>query len=118
MQLFQKKRHFLYFPFIFGIWIFPNLAFTLLPNHAFCMITDPIRVNKTIERTFLLTPKGTLKNKKNAKMFSELVTVWDLVNTQDLKIVERVQDLLMRVSISIHINNLQKALSCNTYISS
>jgi len=76
----------------YHIWIFPNVAFTLLPNHAFCMITDPIRVNKTIERTFLLTPPETLRNRKNANMFSELVIFWDLINTQDLKIVERVQD--------------------------
>ena len=76
----------------YHIWIFPNVAFTLLPNHAFCMITDPIRYNKTIERTFLLTPSGSLNNEKNAKMFSELITFWDLINTQDLKIVERVQD--------------------------
>ena len=84
----------------YHIWIFPNVAITLLPNHAFCLITDPIKVNQTIERTFLLTPEGTLNNKKNTKMFSELVTFWDLVNTQDLKIVERVQDGLRNTAFS------------------
>ena len=84
----------------YHIWIFPNVAFTLLPNHAFCMITDPIRYNKTIERTFLLTPSGSLNNENNAKMFSELITFWDLINTQDLKIVERVQDGLKNPAFS------------------
>ena len=84
----------------YHIWIFPNVAFTLLPNHAFCMITDPIGYNKTIERTFLLTPSGSLNNENNVKMFSELITFWDLINTQDLKIIERVQDGLKNPAFS------------------
>jgi choline monooxygenase len=76
----------------YHICIFPNVTFTILPNHAFCMITDPIRPNQTIERTFLLTPPGTLDSERHNTMFKELTTFWDMVNTQDLSIVERVQD--------------------------
>ena len=76
----------------YHICIFPNVTFTILPNHAFCMITDPIRPNQTIERTFLLTPPGTLDSERHNTMFKELTTFWDMVNTQDLGIVERVQD--------------------------
>ncbi|MBS1254749.1 MAG: Carnitine monooxygenase oxygenase subunit [Deltaproteobacteria bacterium] len=75
----------------YHIWIFPNVAITLLPNHAFCLITDPINADQTLERTFLLIPPGTLDNEWHQAMFGELVTFWDMVNTQDLGIVERVQ---------------------------
>jgi len=75
----------------YHICIFPNVTITILPNHAFCMITDPIRANQTRERTFLLTPPGTLDNESHTSMFLELVKFWDMVNTQDLGIVERVQ---------------------------
>ena len=75
----------------YHICIFPNVTFTILPNHAFCMITDPIRANQTRERTFLLTPPETLDNDSHDAQFKELTTFWDMVNTQDLGIVERVQ---------------------------
>ena len=75
----------------YHICIFPNVTITILPNHAFCMITDPIRANQTRERTFLHTPPGNLKSESNSSMFLELVKFWDIVNTQDLAIVERVQ---------------------------
>ena len=75
----------------YHICIFPNVTITILPNHAFCMITDPIRANQTRERTFLLTPPGTLDNESYTSMFLELVKFWDMINTQDLSIVERVQ---------------------------
>ena len=75
----------------YHICIFPNVTITILPNHAFCMITDPIRVNQTRGRTFLLTPPGTLYNESHNSMFLELVKFWDTINTQDFGIVERVQ---------------------------
>ena len=75
----------------YHICIFPNVTITILPNHAFCMITDPICANQTRERTFLLTTPGTLKNESYTSMFLELVKFWDMINTQDLGIVERVQ---------------------------
>ena len=75
----------------YHICIFPNVTITILPNHAFCMITDPICANQTRERTFLLSPPGTLDNESHTSMFLELVKFWDMINTQDLGIVERVQ---------------------------
>ena len=84
----------------YHICIFPNVTITILPNHAFCMITDPIRANQTIERTFLLTPPGTLANKSHIKMFLELVKFWDIINTQDLGIVERVQEGLSNTAFT------------------
>ena len=76
----------------YHICIFPNVTITILPNHAFCMITDPIRANQTRERTFLLTPPGTLHNESQTSTFLELVKFWDMINTQDLGIVERLQE--------------------------
>ena len=75
----------------YHIWIFPNVAITLLPNHAFCLITDPLAADQTLERTFLLIPPKTLENEWHDAMLGELAVFWDLVNTQDLGIVERVQ---------------------------
>ena len=84
----------------YHICIYPNITITILPNHAFCMITDPIRADKTRERTFLLTPPGTMENDDYATMFVELATFWDLVNTQDLGIVERVQSGLSNTAFT------------------
>ena len=84
----------------YHICIFPNVTITILPNHAFCMITDPISVNQTKERTFLLTPPGTLANKSHIKMFLELVKFWDIINTQDMSIVERVQEGLSNTAFT------------------
>ena len=39
-----KKEH---LEAAYHICIFPNVTITILPNHAFCMITDPIRANQT-----------------------------------------------------------------------
>ena len=75
----------------YHICIFPNVTITILPNHAFCMITDPICANQTRERTFLLTTPWTLNNESYTSMFLELVKFWNMINTQDLGIVERVQ---------------------------
>jgi len=84
----------------YHICIFPNVTITILPNHAFCMITDPIRANQTKERTFLLTPPGTLANKSHIKMFLELVKFWDIINIQDMSIVERVQEGLSNTAFT------------------
>ena len=84
----------------YHICIFPNVTITILPNHAFCMITDPIRANQTRERTFLLTPPGTLQNESQTSMFLELVKFWDMINTQDLGIVERVQEGLSNTAFT------------------
>ena len=46
------------------------------------MITDPIRANQTRERTFILTPPGTMQKGSQTSMFLELVKFWDIINTQ------------------------------------
>jgi len=84
----------------YHICIFPNVTITILPNHAFCMINDPIRANQTRERTFLLTPPRTLDNESHNSMFLELVKFWDMINTQDLGIVERVQQGLSNTAFT------------------
>ena len=84
----------------YHICIFPNVTITILPNHAFCMITDPIRVNQTRGRTFLLAPPGTLYNESHNSMILELVKFWDTINTQDLGIVERVQQGLSNTAFT------------------
>ena len=84
----------------YHICIFPNVTFTLLPNHVFCTINDPVSADQTRERTFMLTHPGALDNEKYDEMFEELAIFWDIVNTQDLGIVERVQAGLSNTAYS------------------
>ena len=84
----------------YHICIFPNVTITILQNHAFCMITDPIRANKTRERTFLLTPPLTQENGMQSSMFLKLIKFWEIINTQDLVIVERVQEGLSNIAFT------------------
>ena len=91
------KRH---LEVAYHICIFPNVTITILPNHAFCMITDPICANKTRERTFILTPPGALEKESHTNMFLELVNFWEIINTQDLNIVEMVQEGLSNTAFT------------------
>ena len=82
----------------YHIGIFPNVCITVLPNHAFCLLCDPLANDQTRERTYLLTPPGTLDSEINHAMFAELANFWDLVNQQDLGIVESVQEGLSNLA--------------------
>ena len=48
----------------------------------------------------MLTHPGALDNEKYDEMFEELAIFWDMVNTQDLGIVERVQAGLSNTAYS------------------
>ena len=64
------------------------------------MITDPIRANKTRERNFLLTPPLTQENGMQSSKFLKLIKFWEIINTQDLVIVERVQEGLSNIAFT------------------
>lgn len=72
------------------VWIFPNVSITVLPNHTFVMMLQPEAYNKTRELTYLLVPPGTDESEHQSEV-GQLMSFWDLINTQDLEIVERVQ---------------------------
>jgi choline monooxygenase len=74
------------------IWIFPNTAVNILPNHAFVMTTRPDRPGRTVEETFILSHPESLESPNADEELDQLAKFWDLVNLQDIEIVERVQE--------------------------
>lgn len=73
------------------VWLFPNTAMAILPNHAFLMLNWPGGSSRTIEQTVLLTHPDSGSSPGAAEGLDQLEKFWDLVNRQDLEIVERVQ---------------------------
>jgi choline monooxygenase len=73
------------------VWLFPNTALAVLPNHAFLMLNRPVGPARTIEQTVLLAHPDSESTPDAAAGLDQLEKFWDLVNRQDLEIVERVQ---------------------------
>jgi choline monooxygenase len=73
------------------IWLFPNVAINVMPNHAFIMLTKPEGPAHTVEQTWILCHPESLQNEKVEEELDQLVDFWSLVNEQDIEIVERVQ---------------------------
>ena len=73
------------------VWLFPNTAMVVLPNHAFVLFARPAGPGHTGEEAVLLAhPESTAGVDADAGL-DQLETFWDLVNRQDVEIVERVQ---------------------------
>lgn len=73
------------------VWLFPNTALVVLPNHAFVLLNRPVAANRTVETAVLLTHPEALEDPAAEDGLDQLEKFWDLVNRQDLEIVERVQ---------------------------
>ena len=73
------------------ILVFPNAAFTLLPNHLFLMLLEPRGPGRTYERTMTLTHPETIQTAGAANALVELQEFWDDVNREDVNIVRLVQ---------------------------
>lgn len=73
------------------IWVFPNAAIAVLPNHVFTLITTPRAHDRTHERATVAVPPGALEAPDAAAALDTLVEFWDHVNREDIAIVERVQ---------------------------
>ncbi|MGB3495926.1 MAG: aromatic ring-hydroxylating dioxygenase subunit alpha [Elainellaceae cyanobacterium] len=73
------------------ICLFPNVCFSLLPNHAFAMILNPRSCDFTLESTAIILPPGTAETEGVGAALDELMTFWQMVNQQDVDIVEVVQ---------------------------
>jgi choline monooxygenase len=70
------------------VWLFPNVAVNILPNHLFIIHARPVAPGLTHETTYLLThPEST----GGERAVDEIATFWDAVNREDIEIVERVQ---------------------------
>ncbi|MBF0276395.1 MAG: aromatic ring-hydroxylating dioxygenase subunit alpha [SAR324 cluster bacterium] len=73
------------------VWIFPNIAISVLPNHCFVMLTQPKSPSYTIEQTWLLCHPESLNSEQAEAELDQLTEFWSLVNNQDISIVEKVQ---------------------------
>jgi len=73
------------------IWLFPNVAINVMPNHAFIMLTKPDGPTRTVEQTWILCHPESLQTEGAEVELDQLVEFWSLVNDQDIEIVERVQ---------------------------
>lgn len=71
--------------------LFPNAALSILPNHVFLMILDPMSTDRTVERTYLLTHPDTMQGPGADDALHDLLGFWDDVNMEDVGIVENVQ---------------------------
>ncbi len=73
------------------VWLFPNTAVVVLPNHAFVIMARPEGPDRTVEETVVLAHPESLKSSGSEETLDQLARFWDLVNSQDIEIVERVQ---------------------------
>jgi choline monooxygenase len=74
------------------VWLFPGTALVVLPNHAFVLFNRPVAPDRTVETAVLLAHPESLVDPGAEDGIESLAKFWDLVNTQDLEIVERVQE--------------------------
>lgn len=74
------------------VLLFPNVALSVLPNHAFVLIANPVGPDHTVERAMILSHPESLDTPDAEKELDQLMKFWDLVNLQDIEIVERVQE--------------------------
>jgi phenylpropionate dioxygenase-like ring-hydroxylating dioxygenase large terminal subunit len=73
------------------IWLFPNVAVNVLPNHLFVMHARPASPRLTLETTYLLTHPEQDSGPEQKASVDGLARFWDEVNREDIAIVERVQ---------------------------
>lgn len=73
------------------IWLFPNVALNILPNHLFVIHAHPVNPRLTHETTYLLTHPESTAGAEYEHGIDQLAGFWDMVNREDIGIVERVQ---------------------------
>jgi choline monooxygenase len=74
------------------LWLFPNVALNILPNHLFILRTHPVSPDRTVETTYLLTHAESTSNAPTGEAVAQIASFWDTVNREDIAIVERVQE--------------------------
>ena len=73
------------------VWLFPNVAINVLPNHLFLIHASPLSPGRTRETTYLLTHPESTSDGRSEEAVDRLAAFWDEVNREDIEIVERVQ---------------------------
>lgn len=74
------------------LWLFPNVALNILPNHLFVIIVTPVGPRFTVESTYLLTHPESGSGGLVEDGVDGLTRFWDAVNREDIEIVQRVQE--------------------------
>ena len=74
------------------VWLFPNVAINVLPNHLFLIHATPVAPAQTPETTYLLTHPESAAHPGTEEAVEGLAAFWDEVNREDIEIVERVQE--------------------------
>jgi choline monooxygenase len=73
------------------VWLFPNVAVNILPNHVFVILARPAAPGLTYETTYLLTHPESAEAAGAEEAVDGIASFWDAVNREDIEIVERVQ---------------------------
>jgi choline monooxygenase len=73
------------------VWLFPNVAINVLPNHVFLIHATPLAPGRTRETTYLLTHPESASRPGSEAAIDGLASFWDAVMREDVAIVERVQ---------------------------
>ena len=73
------------------ILLFPNAALSILPNHCFLMLMEPVSHDRTYERCYILTHPSSTEPDGAEAALENLLAFWDEVNLEDVAIVEDVQ---------------------------
>lgn len=76
-----------YFPLVF-----PNVALFLMPHHVFALIMQPTGPGQTLEYGDLLVHPNVLGAADSDTKLDEIFAFYDMVNLQDVRAVERVQE--------------------------
>jgi choline monooxygenase len=74
------------------VWLFPNLALNVMPNHLFLIHATPIAAGITEEATYLLTRPNAVDDRSAQEAIDRVAAFWDTINREDVAIVQRVQE--------------------------
>ena len=75
----------------YWVWMFPNVAWFLLPNHLFTLLVRPDTHGRTLECADMLVHPSALQQPDAQQRIDAVFAFWDMVNSQDIGAVERVQ---------------------------
>lgn len=82
------------------IMLFPNIALWIFPNHLVTLLFQPAGARLTLENLDILIHPSTHQLAETERQLDEITEFWDMVNWQDIKIVEKVQQGLASRSYS------------------
>lgn len=73
------------------VWVFPNVAVAVVPNHVFTIVVTPTGARSCTENVSVAVHPSSLDAVGAASTLDRMAAFWDEVNREDIAIVERVQ---------------------------